>query len=239
MQNAEHFEFMTQTNELIPAETPVDLDVEVEYPVFKAALADEDRSFRIIAKSPLTQGIGQGDSERDGYLTGFGAQVKAALTHYDPEVADAAYRLKVLTDGYGRLASESYDRETAGIYNLVQDLRSAKYLPDVQKAGLETWVDKLEASNQAFDQMMKQRYSEQSEKDSITRLRAARLTTDEAYAAIRNKINAGIVFNGPAKYQAFVLELNTRIDRFNTAIAQRRGRAAAAKSQESAPETPD
>lgn len=228
LQNAEHFGFMHEVHGQVMEVLPAAIDVEKEFATFDAALADEDNSFKIVTKSALTQKLELFDGDRDGIFTGMRGRVKSSLNHYDPETREAAYRLMVLIDGYGSLASESYDRETAGIYNLIKDQRSDKYSDDVDKLNIKDWVDKLEEANNAFEGVMRERYTEQLEKDSATRLRDARLNTDMAYAALRNKVNAGIIFNGPEKYEAFVRELNVRIARFKTTVAQRRGRSAAA-----------
>ncbi|MDR2906441.1 MAG: hypothetical protein LBU91_00415, partial [Bacteroidales bacterium] len=65
--NAEHFQFMTDLNGLIIAKTPEAIDIATEYPEFKAALADEDRSFKIVPKSALTKSIEAADEERDRF----------------------------------------------------------------------------------------------------------------------------------------------------------------------------
>ncbi len=232
LQNAEHFELMSEVRSSIKACDPTKLDVASEYPVFEIAFDDEDKSFKIVSKSALTRSIEEEDRNRDALVKGMFAHVKSLSTHYDKKTVDAAYRIAVLCDSYGNLARESYDRETAGINNLLQDLAGEKYAEDVNIINLKEWTARLEKANKAFEAVMNQRYSEQSKKDELTRLRAARLATDDAYRAIRNKINAGIVFNGEEKYKAFVMELNARIDRFNDTLATRKGRADAKKSEQ-------
>lgn len=223
LQNGEHYEFMNETNKLIQRFTAEAIDAEALYPAFEAAFADEDRSFQIIQKSDKTRTVESADKTRDITLSGFNAQVKASLNHYEAASAEAAYRLKVLVDGYGNLQSMSYDKQTAGIVNLLQELQG-KYAADVQLLNLTGYVARIEADNTAFINIMQERYTEQSEKAALTRLRTARLATDAAYNAIRNRINAGIIFNGDGKYEAFVLEMNTRVARFKNAVAQRKGR---------------
>lgn len=44
---------------------------------------------------------------------------------------------------YGNFTKHNYQKETTEIQNLVADLKSAEYLPLVQKIGLEQWVEWL------------------------------------------------------------------------------------------------
>ena len=232
LQNAEHFELMSEVINCIQAFDPTKLDIATECPVFEIAFDDEDKSFKIVSKSALTRSIEEEDRNRDALVNGMFDHIKSLSTHYDKKTVDAAYRIAVLCDSYGNLARESYDRETAGINNLLQDLAGEKYAEDVNIINLKEWTARVEKANRSFEAVMNQRYSEQSKKDELTRLRVARLATDDAYRAIRNKINAGIVFNGEEKYKAFVMEVNARIDRFNDTLATRKGRADAKKNEE-------
>ncbi len=232
LQNAEHFELMSEVINCIKAFDPTKLDIATECPVFEKAFEDEDKSFKIVSKSALTRSIEEEDRNRDALVNGMFDHIKSLSTHYDKKTVDAAYRIAVLCDSYGNLARESYDRETAGINNLLQDLAGEKYAEDVNIINLKEWTARVEKANRSFEAVMNQRYSEQSKKDELTRLRVARLATDDAYRAIRNKINAGIVFNGEEKYKAFVMEVNARIDRFNDTLATRKGRADAKKNEE-------
>ncbi len=232
LQNGEHFEFMDNVKQLILQCTPEVLDVVNEYSVFKEAMDDEDKSFNIIRKSADTRRIKQLDRSRDTILSGLQAQVKVYRYHYSEDFVKAAYRIEVLIGAYGYMQDMSYDQETANITNLLQDLFDDKYGKDVSLLGLGEWVRQLEAANNAFVEVMSRRNTEQAERNSFTRLRTARLTTDVAYQAIRNKINAGIIFNGKDKYESFVLLLNTYIARFKFTIAQRKGRAEAKKSEQ-------
>jgi flagellar biosynthesis chaperone FliJ len=56
-------------------------------------------------------------------------------------------------------------------------------------------------------------------------MKATRIETDKSYFSIVDRINALITIEGDTRYAAFVTSLNNRIDQYNTAIAQRKGRA--------------
>jgi hypothetical protein len=223
LQNAEHFQFCIEMNELIVKYTPTAIDIQTLYPAFEQAMADEDQSFKIVQKSALSKDIEQADKKRDTTFAGLRAQVKAQVKHFDADTAAAAYRLQVLFDAYGDVARKSLDQETADITNLVQDL-NGKYKTEVETIGFVRWVEQLDTENKSFDTLMKQRFDEYADKSAITRLRTARGAADDAYRAIVARVNAGIVFNGEEKYRPFVLDLNVRIDRYNNTLAQRKGK---------------
>jgi len=226
LQNAEHYNCMNEVDELVQVYTPGVLDVEKEYAEFKKSFATEDDSFKIVRKSAVTKDISEADAHRDVVFSGFRTQVKGQKNHFDGLVAAAAYRVTVLLDSYGNLALETLDKETADIINLVQELKG-KYSADIQLLGLTEWVNELEIRNQEFSTLMSQRFSEASEKATLVSLRIARGDTDVKCRAIVGRINAGIIFNGPEKYEAFVRDINVRFERYNNAIAQRKGRAKA------------
>lgn len=232
LQNDEHYSFNSEVLKLIEAADPKKLDIKDEYPEYKAAFDDEDRSSKIISKSADTAQLAQDDSLRDSVLVGLGMQVRGNVNHYDSAISKAAYRLEVLIDGYGSVRTQSYDKETASITNLLQDLRSAKYAADVEKLALAGWITQLENANNTFVANSNARYGEQTDKDSLTRLRTARLATDEAYKVIVERINAGVVYLKTDKYDPFVQALNTRIDHYKTLVAQRQGRNEAKKKEE-------
>jgi len=224
LQNAEHYNCMNEVDELVQVYTPAFLNVEKEYAEFKKSFTSEDDSFKILRKSAITKDISEADVQRDIVFGGFRTQVKGQKNHFNVSVAEAAYRVTVLLDSYGNLARETLDKETADIINLLQELKG-KYSADIQLLGLSDWVNELEIRNQEFSTLMTQRFSEESEKAALVRLRVARADTDVKCRAMVGCINAWITINGPEKYAAFVRDINVRIERYNNAIAQRKGRA--------------
>jgi hypothetical protein len=229
LQNAEHFGLMNEVDELVQLYTPVALDIDKEYQEFKQSFITEDLSFKIVRKSAVTKDIREADTNRISVFSGFIAQVKGQKNHFDKAVSSAAYRVTVLTDTYGNLARETLDKKTADIINLIQELKG-RYGYDIQLLGLTDWVNELEIRNQEFSSLMTQRFNEESEKSTYTSFRTSRNDTDVKYRAMIKRINAGIIVNGPEKYESFVNDINVRIERYNNAIAQRKGRAKANKA---------
>jgi hypothetical protein len=221
--NSEHIQFMNDVDNIIIPITPEAIDIAKEYPEFKTALTDEEKSFSIISKSALTRNIKEADDNRGRIYSGASIHIKGLQKHFDNATAEAAYRISVLWDGYGNMNMLSYDQQTAGTYSLIQNLKSEKFAADIELLNLQSWIDALETANTAFENIIRQRTNEQSQKNSLTRMRDARMRTDKAYMTIRNRINAAIIFNGEEKYRNVVLRMNATIDRYNTNLARRRG----------------
>ncbi|MDR1829753.1 MAG: DUF6261 family protein, partial [Candidatus Fibromonas sp.] len=108
---------------------------------------------------------------------------------FHTEFSEAAKRLKIVFDTYGNIAIKSLHEQTSATYNILQDLESGKYAPDVAKVGLGEWVAELKRLNTAFAELMRERVAEGSMKVDIV-LRNARTQLDEAYYPIVERVNA-------------------------------------------------
>ena len=231
LHNDEHYQFMTEVKDLVTVKGSDTLKIEDLFTEFDIRLNDEDTSFKLIIKSAATDDIVRLDHLRDGTFRGMVDTNRAALNHYDAEVAEAARQLKVVFDTYGNLSSKSLNAETSGITNLLQELSRSKYLDHVKKVALSGWVNKLTNYNQSVEAMVKQRNAETAGKTHL-RMKECRVKTDEAYFAITERINALIVIEGETAYRGFVNQMNTFIDKYNNTIAQRAGHAKAEKEKE-------
>lgn len=223
LQNGEHFSFMSEVQHSISSNDPAGIDIAEAFAAFQTALAGEDLSFKKVQKSDITKDLADADRQRDAVVVGFRSQVGSLQRHFDNSISSVAYRIQILLDTYGNLSTQSYDNETANLKNLVQEL-SGKYATDVATLGLGGWVSQMEALNNNFDSLMKERYAQDSDKSTVNSLRSARIGTDTAYAAMRERLNAAIVFNGEAKYSKAATDLNAIIKRYNDILAQRKGR---------------
>lgn len=228
--NSEHFQFHTEVKDLVTDETPAKLKIEALFTDYLAAYLNEDTSFQKISKSATTEQIEQADKARDHTFRGLVDTNKAAINHFDPEIVAAAKRLKVVFDTYGNLAAKTLNEETACIFNLLQDL-SGDYAADMQKVGLSSWANKLDADNNALEDLVKSRNKEHAAKTKLKMLET-RDEIDAIYAKIVERINAFVLIEGEEPYGAFVNKLNGFIDKYNNTIAQRRGVAKAKKEKE-------
>lgn len=229
MHNAEHFQFMTEVKNLL-AQHSMLLNGTKLIVQFVACYSNEDKALKKIVKSAKTEQLEAADQLRDSLFRGLADSVTAALNHFDPQTVAAAKRLKIVFDTYGNLAATSMNKETAGIYNLLQEL-TGNYAPDMEKLALTAWIPKLTAANKAFETVLKERIGNTAAATQLT-MKECRAETDSMYNAIVERINALIVVNGEAAYTEAVSTLNAYIDMYSNTMVQRQGRADAKQKQQ-------
>ena len=229
LRNEEWFQLNTEFKTLVEHNNPEVLGVSVLFDKYLSLYTDADEALVIIRKSAITEQIAEADSIRDSVFRGFTDAVKSSQNHFDTAKRDAAKRLKIVLDKYGNIARKYYDEETASIYNFIQEMNGA-YADDVATLGLTDWTAQLEADNKAFDALMQTRYSETSAKTEL-RMVNVRIDTDRCYRDILDRIDALMLINGDMPYATFVKELNTRVDRYSSIVAQRKGRSVAKKDK--------
>ncbi|HEY9114569.1 MAG TPA: DUF6261 family protein [Bacteroidales bacterium] len=224
LRNEEHYDFGGELVGLMEVYSPATLSIEALWPTFVAAHAKENSALEVIRKSALTGTIAELDQARDTTFRGLSDLAKANCNHFDVAKREKALRLEVVFGHYGNLSVLPYGEETASIENLCEELES-NYADELATFGLTEWVTELKAKNLDFKDIRANRFTESANKNDDN-MKEVRLEADAAYKAIVNRINAGIVFNGPAAYEAFVNELNQRIESYKIVLAQRRGRTA-------------
>jgi flagellar biosynthesis chaperone FliJ len=148
--------------------------------------------------------------------------IESSRHHFDENKRAAAEHLNPLLSQYGNLAAKPYNEETAGIYNFLQELRET-YADDVQTLELREWLDELERNNQEFEQAVLERNRENSGKTDLD-LMDIRRQTNRCYLDIVERLEALMLIEGDNNYSVFAKTLNTNIERYKNALAQRRGR---------------
>ena len=221
--NAAHYQFQTDFNSLVIKYSPQALGIFEDYTAYQPLLQDEGVALVAITKSATTEEIETGDKNRDFTFRGTADKVTNSLNHFDPQVREAAKRVKVIFDAYGNLAPKRDDEESGLITSLIEDLRT-KVPADIATIQLIDWVAELERLNNAFIALQATRNSEEAKKSEL-RMKNVRVVVDAAYNKIVKRINALIIVNGEAPYAEFVKELNVRIGRAQDSIALSKGKA--------------
>jgi len=225
LRNDANFQFHTEFKELAEKQTPEALNIKPQFDAYLPLYEKVDLALKKIVKSSITEQIQEADKARDNIWKGLVESNTTALRHFSEEVQAAAKRLKIVFDTYGNIARKSLQEQTSATYNILQDLESSKYAPDVAKAGLGQWVAELKARNTAFAELMRDRVDEGSLKVDIV-LRKARTQLDEAYYGIAERVNAFVVIEGVANYDSFIKKLNINVAKFSLLAMQasRRGK---------------
>ncbi|MDR2805322.1 MAG: DUF6261 family protein [Dysgonamonadaceae bacterium] len=222
LRNEEWFNFFTEFKSFVQQATPGALNIEALFTAFVALYAQADESLEILRKSSYTAEIVHLDSLRDRTYRGLVEIVRSGLHHYSETHAAAAERIKPLFDHYGDLSGKSYNEETAGIYNLLQELRG-QYAPQVATLALEGWINELERNNQAFESAILARNAESADKTTDVILLDIRRKTDRCYLDIVERIEALMLIHGEAYFAVFVKTLNTNIERYLNVLSRRCG----------------
>jgi len=222
LRNDEHFQFNTEFRNLVNEITPAALKIAAQWDSYLPLYDREDEALKKILKSAITEMIQDADQRRDLIFRGLVDANLSALNHFREEAKMAAKRLKVVFDTYGNLARKPLNEETSAIYNLLQELRN-NYSADIGDLNLVEWVDELEAANQTFEALVKERYNESAARTEII-LRQARLEIDAAYRSIIERIDALNLIEGNTVFNDFVRRWNVVIEKYNNIVAQRQGR---------------
>jgi hypothetical protein len=221
--NAGHYQFQTDFNSAIIKYTPQALGIVDDYATYAPLLENEGVALVAITKSATTEEIEVGDKNRDFTFRGLADKVTNSMNHFNPEVREAAKRVKVIFDGYGNLTPKPNDEESGLISSLIADLRT-KVSAEIVTLGIVDWIAELELQNNVFIALEATRNSEEASRTEL-RMKQVRVEVDAAYNKIVKRINALIVVNGEAPYTEFVKELNARIGRAQDSIALSKTRA--------------
>jgi hypothetical protein len=118
-----------------------------------------------------------------------------------------------LFDTYGDVARKPLNEQTSAVYNILQELKG-KYAADAATIGVAGWVLELEARNNAFADLMRERFDETASRTDVV-LKEARTDVDNAYYAIRERLNAFVIIEGLSVYENFIRTFNAVIAKYS------------------------
>ncbi|MCL2101233.1 MAG: DUF6261 family protein [Fibromonadales bacterium] len=212
MRNDSHFQFHTEFKDLVAKSGAEALKIGQQFQSYIPLYDRVDIALKKINKSVLTEQIQEADKARDEIWEGIINMNAAALKHFSPETREAAKRLKIVFDTYGNIARKPLNEQTSATYNILQELEG-KYTGDVAVVGIQQWVAELKARNNAFGDLVKERFDESALKTDIV-LRDARRELDGVYRTIVERINALVIVEGAAAYEAFIRTLNVIVKKY-------------------------
>jgi hypothetical protein len=223
LRNEEWFQLFTEFQDLVQKFNPDALGIAALWATFLSLYTDADTALEIIRKSADTALMLEADRLRDQTFRGFADAVKSARNHFDPQKRAIAGQLTVLFDHFGNLARKASNEETAGIYNLLQELNGA-YADKVQALSLQDWAVRLAADNEAYEALVKNRNTEVASRSQL-RVKEVRKEVQEIYSRIVERIEAAITLNGETPpFTDFVNELNAFLKRYDHVLAQRQAK---------------
>jgi len=224
LRNEEHFQYQSEFKALVVEFGAETIGIDAAFDIYLPLYAREEVALDVIRKSAATKLIDNADKERDKLFRGFADAVKSAQNHFNAEKRSAGKRIGILLRQYGNIARKSYEQATATITLLVDKVRT-DYPADITTLELAGWIAEIDAKNKEFSALMMSRNKESAAKTDI-RMKPARKEVDASFRALADRLDALMILNQPASCEPFVRELNACSDRFKTALAQRKGRAA-------------
>jgi hypothetical protein len=222
LRNEEWFNFFTEFKGFVEAVSAQGLKIDNLFATFLILYAMADEAIEKIRMSSITAEMPTWDKKRNNTFRGLVMAIESGRHHFDENKRAAAEHLNPVLSQYGNLAAKPYNEETAGIYNFLQELRG-NYANDIQTLELREWVDELERNNQEFEQAVLERNRENAGKTDL-QLMDVRRQTNRCYLDIVERLEALMLIEEDANYAVFVKTLNTNIERYKIALAQRKGR---------------
>jgi hypothetical protein len=225
--NNEHFQFMTDVDELVTTHKASALGIDVLYVDFRKVFMAEDTAIRIELGSAKSKTIEQLNKLRGNTWKAIALKVKATLLCPIASEVKSAEVIQRVIDKYGDVRVLTYVEETASITNLTNDLLLSENTEHLKKIGILIWVTELKSENEQFSTVFNERNSELAVRESGD-VRAVRNLIDPLYDQLVETINSSIVMKmaQPAAF-IFVNELNEKIKYYTTIIASRKGRSKA------------
>ena len=217
LRNAAHFQLHTEFKDFITKQGAKTLKVAKQFENYLALYAKVDDGFKKIEKSLITSKIEDADKARDEIWSGMVSINRGATKHFDPAIAEAAERLKIVFDTYGNLATLPFNEQTSLTNNILQELEG-KYAVEAKLVGIKGFVNELKVRNSAFDSLMKERYEESSVKSTAS-FKEERANLDKAYLVIVKRINSfAVVEDDVLPFETFIKTFNGVIDKFELTL---------------------
>ncbi|MDR2810709.1 MAG: DUF6261 family protein [Tannerellaceae bacterium] len=264
LHNGEWFEFLTNFKDKVSFFGANAMGIKNLFDLFLPLYNAADKALLTLRRSVYSKEIEEADKKRDELFQGFYGTVKSARKQPDAAKQKAAERLYNLLKRYQKsIASGSHAEESAAIYNLLEDLRTKTYDPDVTLLGLAEWttaINQAEGKFLSFDSMRNDESFAKPKED----LRKVRSEIDVFYTAMMNLLDIKLLADGlggdiavdpeeldtsvhngnevftPEKHgniaYNFVVSWNEVVKRYRNLLQQRAGRRA--KKEEDDPSGP-
>ena len=228
LRNNEHFQCQTEFKALVEEFNAETLNIDQLFNNnYLPAYAALDEAMTKIIKNSFTDKRGSCDYQRDKTFRGLINTLNAGRNHFDPDVRDAARRLKIVFDRFGNVAQLPLNEETSAIYNLVQEV-TENHAANAAKLNIITWLNQLKADNEAYEALVTGGYEEEAAKTEL-KVKQTRLKIDKALRQIIEHIDALITIDGETGYTEFVRRINLQFSKYANILAQRKGIATAKK----------
>jgi len=175
-----------------------------------------------------TQEMIKANRTRDEYESSFRLKVKSAMLDSNPDIREAATRLKFIIDKYGDIKKLSYS-EKNGVFDVRFNELLDNYVTDIQKIDAQNILNQLNGANQGFNLTFGARSIEKisAAKQNVLNTRA---TLDADYREIVLQLNSLAVVEPSLVYDQLIEKISYQIAYFRQQVANRYARLAADKT---------
>jgi len=224
LRNGEHFGLHREFRDLVEESGAEALGLGELFSEYLPIYEQEKNAQGQIRKSAFSAQVARADAARDQTIRGLRIIIRGLTLHYRKETRRAAQRLQIAFDSQGNVTRKAYDSETAFITALLGNLQT-DLAADVDRLNLTDWVQELQRQNEALQDWMARRYTEQAQRLRVP-LRQVRRTMDQLFIRIRERIQAELVLQPQGLPADFTREWNARVESSQQELAKRRGRSA-------------
>jgi hypothetical protein len=214
LRNEAHYRFLLLVKKLIESHTGVAGIVGALLPELYALLTVEGKLVDTVHASTLTKQLAEIDRRLDRVIAGLILAIRAALHHSNPDVVNAAERLRLRLKAFRNgIERKAYEEVSAAVKILVADLQG-DCEPQVSLLNFGVWVTGIAAAQSDFEQVFLQRSAEHAARPQEN-LKDIRRKIDAVYRRIIERVNAYTVLNGTETTGDFISKLNGEIIYFN------------------------
>ena len=188
---------------------------------------DLNISLEQVLKSYLTEQVKIADKKRDATFKALRILVNTFAVHPNEAKREASTIISIILKKYTRstdITDQNYDRETAAIRNIIEDLRD-KHADKIILLAIGEWVQILEDQNNECDSLIIERDKQKSEQSPL-KAKDVRKEINACYANLVLTLEAYMLANPGHGLESIINELNTSITRYKNRLAQKQGRKA-------------
>lgn len=181
---------------------------------------------KVIRATVNTEKLAEIDELRDRMISRLFNSIKFGLDSFENDEVEAARRLELVRRKYSGIQKLNYDRETASVDGLLQDLSNDQAKTDIAVLGMTEMVKNIGETNDRFRQL----YGSVSDTRATQKLptfNQLRSELSPLWDEIVQRIQAGYIFAANdaerTKIAAFVDGLNQRIKQIKDAYSRSQG----------------
>ena len=219
LQNMEHLEF---TNHVLNMAKTANLEkMNPLIAPLEAAYKAENEALNQPRALDGTADLVELDEERDRAFRMFQTMLDARKYEKNKDLVKTARMVQSIVDRYPNLAEANYDKESAMIDNLIDDLNGAEAKAWVTTLGLVEAIKRLDEGNKAFRARTQQRLAKGEASGSVDVKKLRQITDDALNAVLRRMDSLDDLFPS-AEVTALIKAYNALVDGKQFLLAKRK-----------------